>query len=74
MFYNYRFFPLQIIVIKSRERCIHNVSTSLQVQYYNHIFYNFQFFTPKHSHIVTGTVYTDFVYIFPGAKLEPGFP
>ena len=37
------------------------------------MFYNYRFSTPNDSHKVTGTVYTDFVYIVSGAILEPYF-
>ena len=30
----------------------------------SHMFYNYRFSTPNHSHKVTGTVYAEFVYTF----------
>ena len=60
-------FPLQMIVIWSREQCIQNVCTSFLVQHEIHIFYNNRFSTSNDSHIVTGTVYTECVYTVPDA-------
>ena len=66
-------FPLQIIVIQQRERCIQNVCTPLPLLQENDIFKSYPFFTPNHSHRVPGTVYAEFVYTVPVATREPYF-
>ena len=59
---------LKIIVIQQRERCVQNVCTPFLLLHENHVFNIYRFFTPNHSHRVTGTLYTECVYTVPVAR------
>ena len=42
-----------------------NMCTPFLLVHENNAFYNYRFSTPNHSHTVTGTVYTEYVYTVP---------
>ena len=56
------------MVIQLQERCIQNVCTPFPLLHENDIFNNYRLPTPNNGHIVTGTVYTEFVYTVPVAR------